>query len=293
MPPPTTATSGATPDIRDGVAIHHDATARPPLTAGERWTRSALEELRARRFTPAAWARFIGASAARSLEDLRRRPDLARQGAAAVIGGGVPWLAGRRWGALIWWSAVGAMLLTHIGMVEGPAGERRSGIGAANAVSLARAWLVPAIAGARDRRVVASLAAVAFVSDALDGPLARARGEETRLGAQMDHAVDVALTMVVADTARRRGWIPTWAAAAVAARYAVPVVAVTVHYFARAEAPPRGRFLPARGAGVLVATGLVGSAFGRRRVCEGLVVAGVGWGSLLAVASTVRSLREA
>lgn len=290
MPPPMTATSGPEPDIRAGVGIEHDASGPPPLTEGEQWTRGALEKLRARRYIPLAWACFIGASSARSVEDLARRPDLARQAAAVVAAGAVPWVLLGRGRALAWWGAVGGMLLTHAGMVEGPSGERRSGLGVANIVTLGRAWMIPAVVKARDRRTFTALAALVFASDAIDGAIARARTEETRLGAQMDHAVDAALTISVAEVARRRGWLPTWTSALVIGRYAAPVGLLAVYYFSRAEAPPRHRLIPARAAGALVAAGLVGAAAGYRRPATGLVATGVAWGLTLAATSAVRAL---
>ncbi len=155
------------------------------------------------------------------------------------------------------------MLWWHLGMVEGPDGARREGLGPAMALTLGRAWLVPAlplVAGAP--WAFATLFAAGALADAADGPVARRRGEETRLGAQADGAVDACFALSAAWTAAAAGWLPAWAAALVTARYLVPPLLIAVVYFARAAAPPREAFVPGRLPGVAVAAGL---GAGRRR----------------------------
>lgn len=271
-------------------SIDGDGSDPGGLTEGERWTRAALADLRARRYLPLAWAQFIGSSAIRSTADLRRRPDLALESALVVGAGAVPWIALRRGWALAWWGTVGAMLLTHVGMLEGPSGERRDGLGAANHATLARAWLVPAVLLCRERRSFAAAASAAFLTDALDGPLARREDGKTRLGAQMDHAVDVALTLAVAEGMRRRGWLSGTAGALVATRYALPVGLVTIHYFWRARSPRRDGLVPARVAGALVATGLVTGSLGSKRLSSVLLGLGVLLGAGRSVTSGMRAL---
>lgn len=267
-------------------------------TEGERWAAGALADLRAGRFTPAAWIRFLAASVRRSGEDARRRPDLARQALAWGALGLAPWVAlapvdpRALWGAA-WWLAVVAMLLWHLGMVEGPAGERRSALGAPDALTLGRAALVPALPLAAAEPVAFLAVVVAGgLSDALDGPLARRGGRVTRLGASTDGAVDVAFALAAAWTATAAGWLPGWAGPAVSARYLAPPLLIAVFYFARAGAPPREAFLAGRLPGVAVASGLALAAVAPARPAAAvLVAAGLAGGVLTAAVSVARVAR--
>lgn len=268
------------------------------LTEGELWAREALRDLRAARYSPAAWIRFIAASLRRSGDDARRRPDLAREALVWSAAGALLWAGAialdprAAWG-LAWWALVATMLWWHLGMVEGPGGERRAGLGVANALTLARAWLVPAlplVAGAP--WAFAVLFGAGALADAADGPVARRRGEETRLGAQADGAVDTALALSAAWTAAAQGWLPGWVAVLVTVRYIAPPLLIAVAYFARAAAPPREAFLPGRLPGAAVAAGLVLAAVdGARTVALVLIVAGVAGGAATAAVSVARVAR--
>ena len=68
-----------------------------------------------------------------------------------------------------WWSLTWLMLDWHIGMVETDDGRPRN-LGPADACTLARVWLVPAAAD----EPAPWMCVLAFVSDGLDGRLARA-----------------------------------------------------------------------------------------------------------------------
>jgi hypothetical protein len=125
------------------------------LTAGEEWTRAELRKLRAARFRPSALARFLRGSLRRAGRTRRERPERAQReriwvaiGAAAWLGlavlGVEPFRRRLRHG-LGAWGVTAAMLDWHLGMLETPDG-RPSNLGPADAATLLRAWLVPAVA---------------------------------------------------------------------------------------------------------------------------------------------------
>ncbi len=183
------------------------------------------------------------------------------------------------------------MLLSHLGMVEGPAGQPRRALGEANGLTLVRAGLVPALAllTASPAAWLAVLA-VALATDALDGVVARRQGTETRLGAHADPAVDTALAIVAALSAAAAGWLPWWAAALVVMRYALPPLLVAVHYFARAAAPAGSALVPGRVPGLVVASGLALAPLEAPAALSGAIVAA---GALAGLATAGVSARRA
>jgi hypothetical protein len=103
------------------------------MTAGEQWAATELDELRAGRFHPRAWQRFLSASFERATETRRHRPPLARQArawSAAGLGAGLLVCGSPRFPSprpsrfALWWLATAAMLDWHLGMLEGPKGRR-------------------------------------------------------------------------------------------------------------------------------------------------------------------------
>ena len=232
-------------------------TSRPPpietLSDGERWTREALDRLRARRFTPPAVLEFVAASLARARRVRGRRPELVTQSrrygavglaASAPLGS----RAAIRW--LLWW----AMLDWHLGMVEsadGP-GRRARALGAADALTLARLWAAPL---AR-RTAHPALIAVASASDVADGLLARRSGP-TRLGRDLDWAADAAFFHAAVAGLVERGALRPWLRAAESAHLLVVVGAGVVSYLGASERPttPDERAIPATlgTAGLLIA----------------------------------------
>ena len=212
---------------------------------------------------------------------------------AAVWAGAIALDPRAAWG-LAWWAAVVAMLWWHLGMVEGPDGARREGLGPATALTLGRAWLVPAlplVAGAP--WAFATLFAAGALADAADGPVARRRREETRLGAHADGAVDACFALSAAWTAAAAGWLPAWAAALVTARYLVPPLLIAIVYFARAAAPPRQAFVPGRLPGIAVAAGLALAAVEPARAAAlALVLVGTAGGAATAALSVRRVRRN-
>lgn len=227
------------------------------------------------------------------------RPRIARQAAVISAVGLAGWSGAvivepsAVWG-LAWWAAVVAMVMTHLGMVQGPAGEARRGLGIPNVLTLARAALVPLPALLTgEPAVFATVLAVALATDAVDGRLARSRLLETRFGVQADATVDIALVVVAVWAAQGAGWLALWIATLVSVRYLAPLPLAAAHYFARAAAPPSGLLVHGRLPGIAVAAGLLClAADPLRDVGAVLLVAGAAGGLVTAGASVVRSYRS-
>lgn len=254
-----------------------------PLTDGERWTAQALGALRAGRYAPDAWARFVRDSLQRADSARRERPRLARQGRRWGLTGAVGWLAAcrltrsrpqlnlRPLGGLMWWLAVWQMLDWHLGMAEGGDGRPRSRLSPADAVTLGRFWLVPlAPAVTRSERGLALLIIVGGLTDALDGELARRCGR-TRLGRDLDTTADLAFLTAAGLAARRAGRLPAPAACALGARFALGIVLSLTAAFGRSRRPAiRAR----RGGAALRICGLALCAAERPRAGSTIMVAG-------------------
>lgn len=238
------------------------------MTEGEQWTRDQLRALRARRFAPAAVGAFLLASQRRANLTRASRPELARQAWGWIALGAVPWLwvaatsrgARRRARAgLAWWLACGLMLDWHLGMFETVDGRPRR-LGAADALTLTRAWLVP-LAGSRPS---VAACAIAGLTDALDGPLAR-HGEPTRAGRDLEGLADACFAAAALHSARRRDLIARWAVAAETTRLALGALYAARAYFLDIEAPAAAVTRAARPLSALRAGGLLLAAGGRRR----------------------------
>ncbi|MDQ6816605.1 MAG: CDP-alcohol phosphatidyltransferase family protein [Actinomycetota bacterium] len=237
------------PDLNEHRLRAAQRYAPRPLTEGERWTADALEELRRGVYRPRAWRRFIGASLERSARARRERPSLARQARIWGAGGAIAWLSACRATrriedielsparGLAWWLVVWQMLDWHIGMAEGGDGHARARLSPADAVTLARFWLVPAIpAAARSPVGLPALVVIAGVTDWADGSLARRYGR-TRLGRDLDTTADLAFIAAASLTAREHGRITPLAFQAIAARYAIGVTIALAAVFGRARRP--------------------------------------------------------
>lgn len=160
------------------------------------------------------------------------------------------------------------MLDWHLGMVEGPKGEDRERLTAADAVTLTRLWSAPILAAqdqpTRDsRRVFAALIATAAASDVLDGPLARRAGS-TRLGGDLDTIADAVTLASAARAARRAGWLPTGAARLVAVRSSLPVAVVAATYFRTGQRPASDCFGATRRLAPVLLGGLAAAPFSAR-----------------------------
>jgi phosphatidylglycerophosphate synthase len=251
------------------------------VTEGELWARAELEHLLDRRFSPVAIAGFLDASFRRSADVRRSRPELARQSRRWMAVGAAAWLLPpfrrRARVGLAWWALTALILDWHLGMVETPDGRPRP-LSCADALTLARAWLVPVAARAPTPAVIGAAA----VSDVLDGALAR-RGEPTRAGRDLEGLVDACFGAAALLGALRRGAVAPAAGGAELARVGAGFGYGLVVYFGRADAPDPRVTRAARLTTPVRAAGLIAAGLGRRRLASALLAAGSAWsiGSLV------------
>ena len=262
-------------------------------TEGERWTRSELGRLRAGRWSPGAVLSFLAAAQRRATLIRRARPAVARQAATWMLAGGAGWAAIARWcprssvaraggRGLAWWGACALMLDWHLGMIETPDG-RPVALGAADALTLARAWLVPAVA----QDAGSGLVALGVATDLLDGAAAR-RTRTTRIGRDLEGLVDACFTAAALRSSVRGGRISRTVAVLEQGRLALGAAYAAAVYFGSGHAPDpvRGRggrrAAPVRMAALIVAVG------GRRRIADLLLLAG----TALAVGGFLRPASE-
>jgi hypothetical protein len=264
------------------------------LTEGELWAREQLELLLRARFTPPAWVRFLAASFRRSAQVRAARPEHARRAYAWLATGAAAWAGLAVVGAqpfrrraragLTWWALVALMLDWHLGMLETEDGRPRP-LAAADALTLARAWLAPV---ALDSPTPA-VCALAAATDALDGPLAR-RAQPTRAGRDLEGLVDASFGAAALRGALRRGWIAPAAASAELARLGTGFAYGLVVYFGRAEAPDPRVTRAARATTPIRAAALLVAGTGRRRLA-GSLLAGASLASMAAIARALTTRR--
>ena len=252
-----------------------------PLTGGELWAREQLALLLDARFAPRAIARFLAASQRRTNEQRRARPRTARRTRNWVCAGAGAWaalaLAGRepfrrRAGAFAaWWALTWLMLDWHIGMVETEDGRERN-LGAADACTLVRVWLVPAAADTP----APWMCALALATDGLDGRLARAT-QPTRIGRDLEGLADWAFAAAALRGAVRRGWLGRGAGAGELVRLTAGLAYALVVWFGSARAPDPRVLHAARVTTPVRAAGLIAAGLGHRRLAGALVAGGAGW----------------
>lgn len=263
--------------------------ARVP-TEGEEWARRELERLLAARLRPVAIARFLAASQRRAGRVRRARPELVRREAAFAATGAAGWLVlaaldrgpfrPHAVAGLGGWAVTIAMLDWHLGMLETTEGEPCN-LGPADAATLLRAWLAPAVAAEPSPL----LCAIGFATDALDGPLARAT-RTTRLGRDLEGPVDAVFAAASLRGARRHGALTSAAPAAEALRLSLGLGYAVASYFGRARPPDAGVLRAARTLAPLRAVGVILAVGGHGRLGEPLLVGG-------SIASVLLVLRRA
>ncbi|MGI8430143.1 MAG: CDP-alcohol phosphatidyltransferase family protein [Solirubrobacteraceae bacterium] len=271
------------------------------LTEGERWTRNQLRRLRARRFSRSAIGAFLRASHRRARETRRARPVLARQARRWIAAGAAAWpvqaliigaagifseskgdVIARARRGLAWWLLCGLMLDWHLGMVETVDGDPRE-LGAADALTLARAWLAP-IAWQRPR---ALSCLIAGLTDALDGELAR-RAEPTRAGRDLEGLVDACFASAALRGAWRADLIARPALAAEGLRLSTGMAYGVLSYFLDTSPPKPAITRAARALSPLRSCGLIAAAVGHRRSASTLL----GGGALASSGLTAIALRN-
>jgi phosphatidylglycerophosphate synthase len=172
-------------------------------------------------------------------------------------------------------------LVVHALLVRSLARRGLTGLGPADRVTLARAWLTCGVAaltvggpgGGRVTTALLVLAGTALALDAVDGQVARRTGTVSALGARFDMEVDALLILVLSvSVARATGW---WVLAMGLARYAVLAAAFVASWLRAGVAARTWRKVVAAIQGVVLTL-----------AAGGLLPAG--WATLaLAVAATL------
>ncbi|UTI64332.1 hypothetical protein NBH00_23710 [Paraconexibacter antarcticus] len=248
------------------------------MTPGEEWIRVELARLQSRRYAPVAIAEFLAVSQRRAGDVRRERPHLGRRARTWEAAGAAAWVglacAGREpyrrrlVSGLAWWALTSLMLEWHLGMVESEDGEPRN-LGPADALTLARAWLAPVIA---DDLAPAALLA-AGVSDALDGPLARA-GVPTRAGRDLEALADAAVHIAALRCAWRQERMSRAVVGVEIVRVATGSAYAACAYFVQLRAPNATVMRAGRVAAPVRVAGLIAAGAGRRRTANALLAAG-------------------
>lgn len=258
-------------------ARHADQRGSAP-TAGEAWAQEQLVRLRDEGFAAPAVAGFLGESSRRARANRALRPALRRRSRRWIGAGAATWIAlaasGREpyrrqlGAAAAWWMGVALMLDWHLGMFETEGGQARN-LGPADALTLTRAWLVPALADSlRPGLVIA-----AATTDVLDGIAARATAP-TRAGRDLEGMVDGVAAAATLIGAARGGAISQAATACEATRLAAALAYGGRSYLVHASPPDPEVSRASRATTPLRIGGLLVAASGRRRAGSALLAAG-------------------
>ena len=160
------------------------------------------------------------------------------------------------------------MLDWHLGMLETPDGCDAT-LGVADALTLARAWLVPAVG----RGAGPGLVALGAATDLADGAAAR-RTRTTRLGRDLEGLVDACFTTTALRSSVRDARISRLPAALEQGRLAAGAAYVSAVYFGSGHAPDPVRGGGGRRAAPLRMAALIAASGGHRRTADRLLLAG-------------------
>lgn len=186
----------------------------------------------------------------------------------------------RRAGArgLVWWAGCALMLDWHLGMLETPDGHPVN-LGAADALTLARAWLVPAVAC----DAAPALVMLGALSDLADGAVAR-HTRTTRLGRDLEGLVDACFTTAALSSSVRARRMSRFPVALELGRLMAGTGYAGAVYFAAAHAPDRALCGGGRGAAPIRMACLAAAGWGHRRLADRLLLTS----TALAVAGFLR-----
>ncbi len=249
------------------------------LTDGERWTEVQLAQLRAVRWRPGAQVAFLVAAQARANTTRSGRPALARQERVWILAGAAVWLVlGRlcpgcvfrrvQTRGLSWWAGCVVMLDWHLGMLETPDG-RPVGLGPADALTMIRAWLVPAVAEIGDPRLVL----IGALTDFGDGRLARAT-RCTRFGRDLEGLVDACFFLAALHGAVAAGHLSPRAAAREQGRLLAGAAIAVGVYFTKGRAPAPTVRQSGRSAAPIRHAALIAAGLGHRGLADCLLLTG-------------------
>ena len=208
-------------------------------------------------------------------------------GAGVVVWGAVAALGrpGLAVAGIAWHLFLTVMVDWHLGMLERRDGSALEGLGRANAITLVRAAVIPALFALDESGLLIGLAVLAGL-DVLDGVFARRLDERTRLGAWLDGSTDTLVGLAVALAAFRLRVVPALFVALVLLRVGVPWILLLRTYFLTAcpfamEGGLRDEGPAARVPGVVAAVG------------AGLALAGTEIGVPLAILGVSASIGQA
>ena len=126
--------------------------------------------------------------------------------------------------ALPWTLATGFLLARQVHLLYSEAGRPLRGLNLATRVTLIRVIAVPLVVTlilAREPRAAALAVLAAALSDAVDGSLARRRGEVTQLGRVADPSIDAVFCGSSLSALALAGLLPVWVFVLVVLRYAL------------------------------------------------------------------------
>lgn len=241
-----------------------------------------LADLRASKYRPEGWLRFLGRSWRRSRATAAAHPALVASWAAttgALVAGDAAVLAleallsdratARRAlpGVALCLAAQQFDVYVHLGMNAPVRGASLYGaLGLPTGLTLTRQAIAGLLWGhlLTGRPVAPPYAlaalAVAGATDVADGALARRLGHTTYLGQYLDGEADLSFWVALALTLSARGLLPRWLVAMLLARWGVPFVFAAARYFGWVSRVPIGSTIAGKAAGVAQAIALGAAA---------------------------------
>lgn len=212
-----------------------------------------LTDLRQRRYSPAAWGRFLAESWRKSRATAQSHPDLSRSWARVslvitLLAAGVLsliWLLEGQQTALRLLPALLICIMlqqgdvyVHLGLNWSLTdGRLRERLGLPTTLTLVRGLMADCLLAHLLSGVVPpnsftlGVLLIGIVTDIADGQNARRTNWQTRLGGYLDSEADLYLYAAATLCALLAGVLPAWVAAILLLRFAVPLIGALVSYF--------------------------------------------------------------